>query len=92
MDPRDIKGFALPSLGYQELLKKDKKEVAKEFEAILIKEFLKEAFKPMTEKKSFQHRMYYDTFLDNLSKKLAEAGGVGIGKFILENIKDEKAK
>ena len=91
MEPKNVI-FNLPSLGYQERLGKDKKETAKEFEAILLKEVLKEAFKPMTEKKSFESRMYYDLFLENLSKSLAEAGGIGIAKFILQNLKDEKVK
>ncbi len=91
MEPKKI-DYLINSLGYQETLKKDKKEAAKEFEAILIKEFLKEAFKPILENKSFQSKLYYDTFLENISKKLAEAGGVGIAKFILDNWKDEKAK
>ncbi|MCS6957631.1 MAG: hypothetical protein RMK75_04130 [Aquificaceae bacterium] len=83
--------YAVHSLNYQELIKKDKKSTAVEFEAILLKELLKEAFKPMLEDKSFDTRLYYDSFLENLSKKLAQAGGIGIAKFILEHIKDGKA-
>ncbi len=91
MLPKQIH-YLVNSFGYQDTLKKDKKELAKEFEAILIKEFLKEAFKPILENKSFQSKLYYDTFLENISKKLADAGGVGIAKFILDNWKDEKVK
>lgn len=81
---------AVPSMTYQELFKKDKKSIATEFEAILIKEVLKEAFKPVLEGKSFDTRLYYDSFLENISKKLAEAGGIGIARFVLENLKDGK--
>ncbi|HAV40398.1 MAG: hypothetical protein AB1353_07780 [Aquificota bacterium] len=82
--------FSNPSLTYSELVKRDKRDIAKEFEAILLKEVLKEAFKPMLQNKSFDTKLYYDNFLEGLSKKLAEAGGIGIAKFILENIRDEK--
>ncbi|MCX8075604.1 MAG: hypothetical protein N3C57_01105 [Aquificaceae bacterium] len=82
--------YSTPSMTHHELLKKDKKTVAVEFEAILLKEFLKEAFRPMLEGKSFDTKLYYDTFLEKISKKLAEAGGVGIAKFVLENLRDEK--
>lgn len=83
--------FSTPGMGYTDILKRDKKEVAVEFESILLKEILKEAFKPMLQGKSFDTKLYYDTFLENVSKKLAEAGGIGISRFILENMKDGKA-
>lgn len=70
-------------MDYRTLTKKQPEEVAKEFEAIFIKEILKEAFKPMTEGKSFTARMYYDAFLEGVSEKLASTGGIGIAKFIL---------
>lgn len=72
---------------YQEMIKKDKREIATEFESILLKEMLKEAFKPMLQGKSFDTRLYYDSLLEGISKKFAEAGGIGIAKFILENLK-----
>ncbi len=77
-------------MGYEDMLKRDKLKIAIEFEAILLKEVLKEAFKPMLEGKSFDTRLYYDTFLEGISKKLAEAGGIGIAKFILEKVGDGK--
>lgn len=82
--------FSYPGLGYADIQKKDKKEVAIEFESILLKEILKAAFKPILESKSFDTRLYYDAFLENLSKKMAEAGGIGIARFVLDNIKDGK--
>jgi Rod binding domain-containing protein len=84
--------YSLPGMNYQEMFKKDKKELAVEFEAILLKEVLKEAFKPMLESKSFDYRLYYDSFLENLSRKLAQAGGIGVAKFLLENMRDEKGR
>ncbi len=82
--------FSNPGMGYEDMLKRDKLKIAIEFEAILLKEVLKEAFKPMLEGKSFDTRLYYDTFLEGISKKLAEAGGIGIAKFILEKVGDGK--
>jgi Rod binding domain-containing protein len=38
--------------------------------------------------KGFQQRLYYDAFLENLSRHLALNGGVGIAQFILKNLKD----
>lgn len=90
MEPGKRVLFSSPGMGYGDVLRRDKKEVAIEFESILLKEILKEAFKPMLEGKSFDTRLYYDAFLENLSKKLAEAGGIGIAKFILENLKEGK--
>ncbi len=82
--------FSTQGMNYLDTMKKDKKAVAIEFEAILLKEIMKEAFRPMLEGKSFDTKLYYDTFLENVSRKLAEAGGIGIAKFILDNLKDGK--
>ncbi|WPM32174.1 hypothetical protein IAE16_00480 [Hydrogenobacter sp. T-2] len=77
-------------MNYIDTIKRDKKAVAVEFEAILLKEVLKEAFRPMLEGKTFDTKLYYDIFLENISRKLAEAGGMGIAKFILDNVRDGK--
>ncbi len=82
-------GIYLGNVSYNSIEKDIKiKKIASDFEAILLKEILKVAFKPLTEKKSFYQRMYYDMFLDSISKKLASAGGVGIARFIIENLND----
>ncbi len=77
--------FTSPSYNYRELLKKDIKEVAKEFEAVMIKQILKEAYRPILKNKSFYQRLYYDMFLESVSEKLAEGGGIGIARFIVES-------
>ena len=77
--------FPPPSLSYRDLVKKKPEELAKEFEAILLKEILKEAFRPLTENKSFPTRIYYDQFIESVSETLASAGGIGIAKYILKN-------
>ncbi len=78
--------FSNPSYNYRELIKKkDIRSVAKEFEAILLKQVLKEAYRPLIKGKGFYQRLYYDMFLEGVSSKLAEAGGIGIAKFIVES-------
>lgn len=74
----DIRIYLPHSMGYMQEYTKDKKKLAQEFEAILLKEVLKEAFKGFMNNKSFQERLYYDAFLENLSRYLALNGGVGI--------------
>jgi Rod binding domain-containing protein len=75
-------------MGYMQEYTKDKKKLAQEFETILLKEVLKEAFKRFMNGKGFQQRLYHDAFLENLSRHLALNGGVGIAQFILKNLKD----
>ncbi len=82
--------FSKPSYNYRELVKKDIKEVAKEFEALMIKQILKEAYRPFIRRKGFYQRIYYDMFLDGVSQELSKAGGIGIAKFIIENFHDRK--
>ena len=86
MNIKEKISYSPSGMAYQELLKRDIKSTAVEFEAILLKEILKEAFRPMLSGKSFEKRMYYDIFLDNISKKLAESGGIGIANSILDRI------
>jgi len=84
----DTKIYLPPSICYMQEYTKDKKKLAQEFEAILLKEVLKEGFKGFMKDRSFQERLYYDAFLENLSKHLALNGGVGIAQFIFKNLKD----
>jgi len=79
--------FSKPSYTYRQFFKKDIKSVAKEFEALMIKQVLKEAFRPILKNKSLYQRFYYDMFLEGTSKQLAEAGGVGIARFVVESYK-----
>ena len=76
--------MANPS-AFREMVKKDVRSVAKEFEAIMLKEILKTAYRPLIKNKSFYQQMYYDMFLEKVSDQMAQAGGVGIAKFILDN-------
>jgi len=73
-----------PPMNYLQAYTKDKKRLAQEFEGILLKELLKEGFRSIMKGKSFQEQMYYDMFLEHLSRHLALNGGVGIADFILK--------
>ena len=84
--------FSKPSFNYREFVKKDIKSVAREFEALLIKQILKEAYRPIIRNKGFYQRMYYDMFLDGLSQKLSEAGGIGIARFVVESYNSHRDK
>ncbi len=66
MEPSRKMLFSIQGTNYMDTLKRDKKAVAIEFEAILLKEVLKEAFRPMLEGKSFDSKLYYDAFLENI--------------------------
>lgn len=92
MEIKSEKLFSLPGMSYADTLKRDVRNVAVEFEAILLKELLKEAFRPLMQGKGYDTKIYYDTFLEVISKKMAEAGGVGIADFILRNLKDGKGR
>ncbi len=81
--------MANPS-AFREMVKKDVRSVAKEFEAIMLKEILKTAYRPLIKNKSFYQQMYYDMFLEKVSDQMAQAGGVGIAKFIVDNFYEGK--
>ncbi|WP_333784456.1 hypothetical protein [Thermocrinis sp.] len=63
--------YLTPSLNYLQDYTKDKKKLAQEFESMLIKELLKEGFKPLIKGKGFQHQMYYDLILGKLKQTLS---------------------
>ncbi|WP_448588021.1 rod-binding protein [Thermocrinis sp.] len=84
----DGKIYLPPSFSYLQNYTKDKKKIAQEFESILLKELLKEGFRGILKGKSFQHQMYYDLFLEKLSKHMALNGGIGIADFVLRNLRD----
>ncbi len=75
-----------PSYTFMDYLKRDVRKLAEEFEAIMLKQVLKEAFRPVVKGKSFYQRVYYDMFLEAVSKKLAEGGGVGLADYILKSL------
>ncbi len=83
--------FPFPPQNYTDLLKKkDLKEVSVEFEAILLKQILKEAFGSFLKNKSFEQRIYYDTFIEKLAEHIARAGGIGISEYIVNSVEGEQ--
>jgi hypothetical protein len=69
-----------------------KKGIAKEFESFLLEEFLKEAFKPILEGKSFTQKMYWDTFLTTLSEKIADEDPLKFKKMFSAYLKNVRKK
>jgi Rod binding domain-containing protein len=77
--------FPVPSLTYREAVGRDIKKAAQEFEAIMITQILKEAYRPLMKDKGFMMRMNYEMFLEGIGRALAKGGGIGLAKFIIEN-------
>jgi hypothetical protein len=69
MDKIDIVSLSFNRIDKTKITKKG---IVKEFESFLLEEFLKEAFKPILEGKSFTQKMYWDTFLTTLSEKITD--------------------
>ncbi|HHJ64690.1 MAG TPA: hypothetical protein ENJ61_07265 [Aquifex aeolicus] len=84
--------FSPDPYSYREQIRRDVRSAATEFEALLLKEILKNAYRSLLRGKSFHQRIYYDMFLENVSRKLAEAGGVGIARFVIENFRGEEVR
>ncbi|GEM_PF-1873081 len=86
-----IEVLPIPPQTFRDYVKKDIKTLAREFEAILLKEVLKEAFRPFLKERSFSQRVYYDMFLETISRKLAEGGGVGVADYVLRSLRGKEA-
>jgi len=84
--------FGSSPLSYTDLGKKELRDVVVEFEAIMIKEMLKEAYRPILSGKSFYQRLYYDIFLEGVSERLAGSGGIGIARFVIESYERNSPK
>ncbi|MDQ7038723.1 MAG: transglycosylase SLT domain-containing protein [Aquificota bacterium] len=86
-----IEVLPVPPQTFREHMKKDVKALAREFEAVLLKEVLKDAFRPFLREKAFSQRVYYDMFLEAVSRKLAEGGGIGVADYVLRSLKGREA-
>ena len=64
--------------------------VSQQFEAVLVKQFLKEALKPMFEgvfnEDAGAHRMYRHFFTDAISESVAQGGGFGISNILQQQL------
>ncbi len=65
------------------------KKASEQFEAFFLEEVLKDAYKSFASSSDFQANTYQDMFFQKISEVLAEAGGVGFGKFIENAVERE---
>ena len=64
--------------------------VSDQFESVLVKQFLKEALKPMFKgvfnEDGGAHRMYRHFFTDAISESIASAGGFGVSSILQQQL------
>lgn len=64
--------------------------VSQQFEAVLVKQFLKEALKPMFKgvfnEDAGAHRMYRHFFTDAISESVAQGGGFGVSNILQQQL------
>ncbi|MEC7401542.1 MAG: hypothetical protein VX821_06065 [Verrucomicrobiota bacterium] len=64
--------------------------VSQQFESVLVKQFLKEALKPMFEgvfnEEGGAHRMYRHFFTDAISESIASGGGFGVSSILQQQL------
>ena len=64
--------------------------VSQQFESVLVKQFLKEAVKPMFKgvfnEEGGAHRMYRHFFTDAISERIASGGGFGVSSILQQQL------
>ena len=64
--------------------------VSQQFESVLVKQFLKEALKPMFKgvfnEEGEAHRMYRHFFTDAISESIASGGGFGVSSILQQQL------
>ena len=64
--------------------------VSQQFESVLVKQFLKEALKPMFKgvfnEEGGAHRMYRHFFTDAISESIARGGGFGVSSILQQQL------
>ena len=67
--------------------------VSDQFESVLVKQFLKEALKPMFKgvfnEDGGAHRMYRHFFTDAISESIASGGGFGVSSILQQQLQQE---
>ena len=67
--------------------------VSQQFESVLVKQFLKEALKPMFKgvfnEDGNTHRMYRHFFTDAISESIASGGGFGISNILQQQLSNQ---
>ena len=69
--------------------------VSQQFESVLVKQFLKEALKPMFKgvfnEEGGAHRMYRHFFTDAISESIASGGGFGVSSILQQQLNQATA-
>ena len=69
--------------------------VSQQFEAVLVKQFLKEALKPMFKgvfnEDGNAHRMYRHFFTDAISESISSGGGFGISNILQQQLSNQSS-
>jgi len=68
------------------------KEIAQEFESLLLEEYLKTGMEPLIENKSFTQKMYWEQFITTISEKLAERDPLKFEKLFAAYLKGKNLK
>ena len=67
--------------------------VSDQFESVLVKQFLKEALKPMFKgvfnEEGGAHRMYRHFFTDAISESIASGGGFGVSSILQQQLQEK---
>lgn len=70
--------------------------VSQQFESVLVKQFLKEALKPMFQgvfnEDGNAHRLYRHFFTDAISESIASGGGFGVSTILQQQIGNQGSK
>ena len=70
--------------------------VSQQFESVLVKQFLKEALKPMFQgvfnEDGNAHRLYRHFFTDAISESIASGGGFGVSTILQQQIGSQASK
>ena len=70
--------------------------VSQQFESVLVKQFLKEALKPMFKgvfnEDGGAHRMYRHFFTDAISESIATGGGFGMSNILQQQLNNQVAQ
>ena len=71
-------------------LKNKNEFVSQQFESVLVKQFLKEALKPMFkgvfEEDGSAHRLYRHFFTDAISESISQGGGFGVSSILQQQL------
>jgi Rod binding domain-containing protein len=87
----------LMQMAHSKHTSKDQKvaAVSDQFESVLVKQFLKEALKPMFKgvfnEDGGAHRMYRHFFTDAISESIASGGGFGVSTILQQQLSDVKS-